>query len=295
VAEVYLDQTATADAVRGRFLELGSMTAGAMAIALLLPFAGVLVTLRRIAGQRRQLLEARERAREAEKVRSQFIARMSHDLRTPLNAVIGFSEMIKLGDEFTKDPDRVRDYAGHIHASGTTMLNLVNDILDLSTLEARHKGAEIQPVDLAVALKEVLVELQHAARARNIEIRTEVPLPAPSPVVDPGALRRVLSNLVSNAIKYNADGGTVTVSARMTESEVAIRVADTGQGIANEKLSQITLPFIQGDDDASTSRDGFGLGLSIVQALVAEWGGRMTIESELGAGTTVEVTVPLNQ
>ena len=224
--------------------------------------------------------------------KSQFLATMSHELRTPLNAIIGFSEILK--DEILGPigSARYRDYAGSIHSSGSYLLNLVNELLDFSKLDAGKLELIEEPVDVGRLVDECihLLEPQAAkakAHVRGLTTECRFALRA-----DDRRLRQILLNLLSNAVKFTPEGGEVSVSVAMKKDGLAIAVADTGIGIAEEDIPRCLERFGQIDSALSRKHQGTGLGLPLAKHLAELHGGALTIQSEFGTGTTVTVTFP---
>lgn len=291
VAEVYMNQTESATRVRRNILNLGFIAGLSMAIALVLPGIGLVILLRRLDRQNADLVLQRNRVDQAERIKGEFLARMSHDLRTPLNSIIGFSDIIRSGIFGTQNPDRTMEYARLIHRSGLMMLGLVNDILDLSVIEARTTPRQPVRIDLPTMVQEVVEGIQTLASEKSIEIHTKLPDPCPNPMMDEQSFTRILTNLLSNAVKYTKPGGRIDIVAWQDADRASIRITDTGIGIPEEELSLILEPFTQVETDPHISRQGVGLGLCIVKALLDEVGGTLKIDSVYGKGTSVTFTL----
>lgn len=280
------------------------------------------ITDRKHAQERAQQLayerEARLEAEAASKAKSEFLAIMSHELRTPLNAVLGYSELLEMG---IAGPitEKMRDQIGRIRVSGSHLLSLVNDILDLAKVEAGRLQVSSGPASAAGTIAAAIALIQPQAAARNLELEV-VPPPEPSPIYrgDDERARQILVNLLSNAVKFTAPGGKIRVSIQSSQSPdpdtklqvrrtyVSFRVADNGSGIPEEKLHSIFDPFVQAETGHSRSREGSGLGLTISRRLARLMGGDLTVKSKFGEGSTftlwlpadptareVEVTVPI--
>jgi signal transduction histidine kinase len=240
----------------------------------------------------RELTEAKNEAEFANRSKSDFLANMSHELRTPLNAIIGFSQVIR-DQLFGPDQARYVDYARDINDSGQMLLDLINDILDLSKLEAGKQVLYEETLSLAQVIDDCRKIIAPRASEGAVRIGIGDFEGFPKVWAEERALKQIVINLLSNGVKFTPRGGSVQVEGAMTEEgEVRIAVRDTGIGIAAEMLPHLFRPFHQGDNSTSRRYDGTGLGLAITRRLVELHGGRIEIQSEVGAGTTVLVTLP---
>jgi two-component system cell cycle sensor histidine kinase PleC len=241
---------------------------------------------------RDEALRQRYDAQAASQAKSAFLANMSHELRTPLNAVIGFSDMIRSEYLGPVGSQRYIDYARDIHDSGQHLLALINDILDISKIEAGR--LEIDPA--LVDAQEMIDSVVRLTRVRALEkghaLETEVEAGCPKVFADARALKQILVNLIGNSIKFTPDRGKITVVARRAGSDVEFTVTDTGRGIPEEHLARIFEPFEQIDNRYDRMEGGTGLGLALVKGLVELHKGHFDIESEVGVGTTVRVRLP---
>jgi PAS domain S-box-containing protein len=243
-----------------------------------------------------QLRQAKETAEVASRAKSEFLANMSHELRTPLNAVIGFSQMI--GEEILGPVGRpeYKEYARDIHNSSLHLLQIINDILDVSKIEAGMAtlhGAEVDYATVAAACCRLV-----SAKAKASEIALSLEMASDLPMIwaDERMLKQVTLNLLSNALKFTPKGGAVALSAaRHGGGGLVIRVSDTGIGIAPEDFDKVFRPFGQVDSSLSRRFEGTGLGLPLTKGLVELHGGTITLESEVGRGTTVSVYLPPRQ
>jgi two-component system cell cycle sensor histidine kinase PleC len=228
---------------------------------------------------------ARMRAEDANRAKSNFLASMSHDLRTPLNAVIGFSDLIRSGIYGPLAPARYAGYIEDIHASGRHLLSLINDILDLAKVEAGGRDFEDREVLLNVLIEEALHLVHPQAARANVELKADA-TPSVDLQSDERALLQILANLLSNAVKFTPPGGTVTVFARMSPAGgLMLGVEDTGVGIDKDDLERVMEPFAQVNAATTVEGRGTGLGLPIVKGLVDALGGTFRIESARGVGT----------
>ena len=242
-----------------------------------------------------ELNTAREEAERASEAKSRFLANVSHELRTPLNVIIGFSEVLTEEALVKLDGERRREYARLIHESGTHLLQMVNDILDMSKIEMGAFMITPEPFALAPLLENCRQMMQNQAMKAGVALSAEVEDGVPELVADKRACRQILLNLLSNAIKFTEPGGTVRVAARRDRASLLLVVEDTGIGIAPQDLPRLGTPFAQADSAYGRRFDGAGLGLSVVKGLVQLHGGELGIESELGKGTRITVRLPLDR
>jgi signal transduction histidine kinase len=242
--------------------------------------------------EKQQLFLAKVGAETANRTKSEFLANMSHELRTPLNAIIGYSEVIKKG-MFGPLSERYREYSADIFDSGTHLLALINDILDLSKLEAGQFELQEENVDLAGAIRASMHLIETAAEKSKVRLSTTAGTHEPLLVrADDRRLRQILINLLSNAVKFTPEGGRVHVSTSVTSQGIAIAVSDTGIGMTPDHISKALEPFRQIDSKLSRKYEGTGLGLPLAKHLVVLHGGTLSIESKVNVGTTVTVALP---
>jgi signal transduction histidine kinase len=245
--------------------------------------------LERTAEQLRLALKA---ASAADKSKSLFLASMSHELRTPLNAILGFSEILKDGHEMPAGVGRVRDYATNIYDSGRHLLELIDDILDLSKLDAGHLELNDDAIDVREVITSCLRLMEpHSAKA-DVRLRSNIPDGLPILRADDRRVRQILLNLLSNAVKFTPSGGSVDVAVSCNNDGVAISVADTGIGMAPGEISIALERFGQIDSRLSRRYTGTGLGLPLTKHLVELHGGALAVASEAGKGTTVTALFP---
>jgi signal transduction histidine kinase len=244
--------------------------------------------------EKQRLVVEKEAAEAASRAKSRFLANMSHELRTPLNAIIGFAEVIKTG-MLGRISDRYRDYGTDIFNSGTHLLGLINEILDLAKLEAGRLELREEDVDLAATVDACMTFVEGQARHGGIRLSAIADDTIRCVRADDRRLRQILINLLANAVKFTPEGGEVRVSWRREEQALAIAVSDTGIGIAPEDLPKAMMTFGQVENNVSRKVEGTGLGLPLVKHLVELHGGKLTIESEVGEGTTAIVRLPLDR
>jgi len=245
--------------------------------------------------QHRELSRLNVELDQASKLKDQFLANVSHELRTPLNSVIGFSDLLLTGQvEGAPLSGTQRDYLETISRNGRHLLQLINELLDLSKIAAGHMDLRLEPVPLDTVFREAADSVRAQLEARRHKLAIE---PAPEPftvTADRGRLLQVLLNLLSNAIKFTTDGGRVTLSARLGDGgrHVRVAVSDTGIGIAPHDQAKLFQEFVQLDATPSRRYEGTGLGLALSKRLVELHGGTIGVESELGKGSTFWFTLP---
>lgn len=257
---------------------------------------GVLMSLDDVTQLERNEAELRRSKREADaanRAKSDFLARMSHEIRTPMNAILGFADLLRRGYE--QDEAERQEYVETIHSSGQHLLELINDILDLSKIEAGKLAVETCRCSPRKLINEVISVMSVRAEQKGITLEADWNGDAPETIeTDPTRLRQALTNLVGNAIKFTETGG-VTVTARLREnglrSKLAIEVTDSGIGMKSEVLGRIFEPFAQGDTSITRRFGGTGLGLSISKQIAEALGGDITVASEPGRGSTFTLTV----
>ena len=238
-----------------------------------------------------QLEGANRELAAASRHKSEFLANMSHELRTPLNAIIGFSDVLEQR-LFGELNERQADYTRDIASSGRHLLDLVNEILDLSKVEAGRMELEPSEFALADTIRGALAFVRERAVRHGIELSEDAASDLGTVVADERKVRQVLLNLLSNAVKFTPDGGTIGVRARRRNGEVEVSVRDTGIGIAPEDLAKVFDEFQQVGKATDRSREGTGLGLTLAKRFIELHGGRIWIESEIGKGTTFTFALP---
>src|SRR5438874_5224502 len=231
------------------------------------------------------------RAEEANQTKSKFLANMSHELRTPLNAIIGFSEIMGSGMFGALGSDKYHEYCHDILTSGHYLLEVINDILDMSKIEAGRMRLDLEPLDLSKTLAESLRVVSGRADDKHLTLDADI-ASTNSVVADRRAVQQIIVNLLSNAVKFTPDDGKVVVRSRVFSDSIILTIADTGIGIAPQSLARLGRPFEQVESQLTKTYHGSGLGLAIARSLANLHGGSMRLRSKIGAGTVVCVSLP---
>jgi signal transduction histidine kinase/HAMP domain-containing protein/putative methionine-R-sulfoxide reductase with GAF domain len=260
-------------------------------IALLKTFADQAVIAIQNARLFREIEDKSRQLEVANKHKSEFLANMSHELRTPLNAIIGFSEVL-LEKMFGEINPKQQDYLSDIHSSGRHLLALINDILDLSKIEAGRMELEPSDFDVPTALQNAMTLVRERAQRHGIALSLQIDPAVRELRADERKFKQILVNLLSNAVKFTPDGGRVALRARPVESGLEISVSDTGIGIAPEDQEKVFEEFRQVGGDYKTKQEGTGLGLALARRFVELHGGVIGVQSELGKGATFTFTIP---
>ncbi|WP_416900006.1 MAG: sensor histidine kinase [Minwuia sp.] len=243
--------------------------------------------------QRRRLAELateaerqKEAAETASRAKSSLLANMSHELRTPLNAIIGFSDIFQ-GDNVDRlSREQLHQYAADINISGRHLLALVNDLLELARIERGSREFTTEAVSLPEKIEEVVRIMRTQADEAGVRLLTDDEAGSLTAMTDDRALRQMLLNLVSNAVKFTPEGGEVRITAGVKDGNAYVRVADTGIGIPESDLDSIFEPFSQVDNSLTRRKTGSGLGLALVRTMIEQQGGRVTVVSQENSGST---------
>jgi two-component system cell cycle sensor histidine kinase PleC len=235
--------------------------------------------------------EEKRRAEEANQAKSKFLANMSHELRTPLNAIIGFSEIMSAGMFGPIGGEKYREYCADIHQSGQYLLEVINDILDMSKIEAGRIRLALEEFALDAFLSDAMRVVSARAQDKRLAVIADIAAGV-SLRADQRLLKQIVLNLLSNAVKFTSEGGRITIRARASAQSVRIAIADTGIGIPRAALGRLGRPFEQVESQLTKSHQGSGLGLAIAKSLTELHGGTMRIRSRLGSGTIVQLQLP---
>ena len=235
--------------------------------------------------------QEKARAEEANATKSKFLANMSHELRTPLNAIIGFSEIMESGMFGALGSDKYREYCHDILTSGHYLLEVINDILDMSKIEAGRMKLDMEPLDLSRTLAESLRVVSGRAQDKSLVLDADIEQSIPV-VADRRATKQIMVNLLSNAVKFTPEGGKIVVRSHVLDDRIVFLIADSGIGIAPHSLKRLGRPFEQVESQLTKTYHGSGLGLAIARSLAHLHGGSMKLRSRLGSGTVVRVSLP---
>jgi signal transduction histidine kinase len=247
----------------------------------------------RVTERTAELEKARQLAVEANRAKTEFLANMSHDLRTPLNAILGFSEMMRAHAFGPLGDPRYDEYVGDIHYSGSLLISLIDDLLDISKVEAGKFELAEESVDLRVLIQSCLRQVATAAAAAKQTLTAAVPPDLPRLWGDERVLTQVLNNLLSNAVKFTPQGGRIEVGAWKDDHDrLLVSVADNGIGMTEEGVAKALRPFEQAHNARAREHKGTGLGLHLCDNFMRLFGGRLDIDSQAGQGTKVTISFP---
>jgi PAS domain S-box-containing protein len=243
-----------------------------------------------------ELRAATEAAQLANRAKTDFLAHLSHELRTPLNAIIGFSEAIKDGYLGPVTVEKSREYASDVHTASIHLLDLINDVLDLSKVEAGEVRLNDETIILGEAIHSAIRLVEGRAATGRLQLNVEIPDQIARLRADPRLVRQVLLNLLTNAVKFTDAGGTITTRARQRDDGgITMEVADTGVGIADEDIEGALTPFTQVGEGVADREEGTGLGLPLAKSLVELHGGTLELHSAMGTGTVVMINFPASR
>jgi signal transduction histidine kinase len=240
-----------------------------------------------------EIINAKIEAEAASRTKSEFLTTISHELRTPLNAIIGYSDML-IEEDFGKINDKQKRFSQHIHNSGKHLLELINDILDISKIES----GKLELLYEDFILKDLMENVENIVKPLAIKKQIDLCFPADYEILsikaDRVKFKQILYNIMNNAVKFTPEKGTVVVSTKIKGNNLEVSVKDNGIGISEESQKHLFTPFYQADSSCSREYQGTGLGLSLVRKLVNLHGGKVTVESVLGKGSTFTITIPIN-
>lgn len=240
----------------------------------------------------RQRREAEAAALESNASKSRFLANMSHELRTPLNAIIGFSDVLRLSEDRALPMAKICDYASDINGAGRHLLDIVNDVLDLAKVESGRMALAVEPFSLSSVINGASRIVEGKAVEGGIQLVVE-DIEDIAIESDSRAVRQILLNLMSNAVKFTPPGGSVMVSTETVDGSVLVRVRDTGCGIPADQIERVFEPFEQVDNTYARAQGGTGLGLALCRRMASLMKGGVTLKSEVGVGTTATLRLPM--
>lgn len=296
VSEVYINETTTAAFIFEDFLYFGLTIAALVGFVVAIPLAAVAFITFELKKRNAELDKERLRAVRAERAKSTFLAHMSHELRTPLNAIQGMSQVMTRGDLGPLEHPKYLSYAADISSSADHLLSLINDILDISKIDAGKFEIRESNIDLSTMVHNVVRIAATWPNALNVKIRAQVSQRELTIFADRRAIHQVLLNLTSNAVKFTPPGGSVFVTCDINKTgDVVISVSDTGCGIPALDLPFISEPFSQSRRRSDIYQEGTGLGLNLVKSMTGLHGGTFEITSKEDVGTIVYVTLPTSR
>ena len=238
------------------------------------------------------MISAKIEAETASRTKSEFLANMSHELRTPLNSIIGFSDVMFDGLTGELGPKQ-KNYMKHISDSGHHLLNLINDILDISKVEAGKMELHIDMLNMKTVIDDIVAMTQTLTSRKNISVNVDVQENMPTLRADRSKIKQIMYNLMGNAIKFTDDGGKITILTKVKGKKILVSIIDNGIGISTEDQKKLFKPFSQIDSSISRSYQGTGLGLALVKELIELHGGNIRVESEVGKGSNFTFELPI--
>ena len=252
-------------------------------------------TLQALREKNTALALAFDQADSANRTKSQFLANISHELRTPLNAIIGFSEILRMEFFGPIGNEQYRSYSSDIHTSASHLLDLISDILDLATMDSGKRELRFRDVALNDEVQYGLRLIEEQSDTKDLAVDVSLDPSMPMIQADRRSIRQIITNLLTNAVKFTPSGGRINVDTVNDADTVSVTVRDTGVGIPQEDLDRVTMPFERGMQDYSRKQEGTGLGLALTKSLVETHGGVVEITSRVGEGTAVRVHLPVRQ
>jgi PAS domain S-box-containing protein len=261
-----------------------------------LGFRGTANDITELTERERGLMAAKETAEQASHAKTQFLARMSHELRTPLNSIIGFSEMMRLQTHGPLGAADYLDYAGDIHQSANRLLHVINDILDITTIEAGKLVLNETEITLHMIIGPLMAAVRESSEAAGLTLQTDMPGDLPHLFIDQRIVRQIIGNLLSNAVKFTPKGGQVTLrAARDAAGGMSVSVIDTGIGIDPAAVDHLFVPFFQAETGIARKFEGTGLGLALAKRLTELLGGQLHLTSRPQQGTTATIVLPASR
>ncbi|WP_120495796.1 response regulator [Kiloniella sp. EL199] len=249
---------------------------------------------RRVQKRTQELIHSRDAAEAANKAKTAFLANMSHELRTPLNGIIGFSEIMEAQLFGNLGNDQYLEYTSDIKKAGLHLKDVIANVLDISRIESGNYNCDLSNVNLGEIISTCISMIKHRAEEQRITIDIDLVQENTCLVADKTLLKQTILNLISNSVKYTPADGEITIKAKQGTNSITIYVTDTGRGIAKEDMGKVLEPFGQARENAEIAHEGVGLGLFLAKSYTELQGGELTLQSELGAGTTISLRFPIS-